>query len=77
MNCQICNATPDLFSAVTGESVCAICKINFVGGLPTTPARIAAVRTALRLADGEYLKQDNAAEARRILGRPPIAQRKY
>lgn len=69
MNCQICNAKPDLFSAVTREPVCAICKIRFVGGLPTTPARVAAVRTALGLAEGEYLKQDNAAEAGRILGR--------
>ena len=44
--CKICN-TPlgeDLFSAVTGEDVCSICKNNHIGGLPTTPALIAAAR---------------------------------
>lgn len=69
MSCQICNAEPDLFAAVTREAVCAICKIRFIGGLPTTPERIADVRTALGLAAGAYLRQDNGAEARRILRR--------
>ena len=69
--CKICN-TPlgkDLFSAVTGEDVCSLCKHNYIGGLPTTPERIAAARKRLGLADGEYLDQDRGAEARRILGR--------
>lgn len=68
MNCQICNAKPDLFSEVTGDRVCAVCKVKFVGGLPSTAERVANVRARLGLAEGEYLKQDNAAEARRILG---------
>jgi len=69
--CGICG-TPskdDLFSAVTGEPVCSLCKINFIGGLPTTPERINKARAALGLADGEYLVQDRGAEAARILGR--------
>lgn len=71
MKCKICGAdnSDDLFAAVTGESVCSICKIKFVGGLPTTDARIAEVRKALSLADGEYLNQDRVSEAKRILGR--------
>jgi len=71
MNCQICN-TPqdkDLFAAVTGEPVCSICKVTYVGGLPSTPARISVVREMLGLKDGEFLKHDRGAEARRILGR--------
>ena len=37
--CGICGtpAKDDLFSAVTGEPVCSLCKINYIGGLPTTP----------------------------------------
>jgi len=69
--CQICG-TPsgdDLFSAVTGEPVCSICKLKFIGGLPTTPGRISDARLKLGLKDGDFLKQDNAAEAARILGR--------
>lgn len=70
MKCKICGTelSNDLFSAVTGEKVCSVCKIYHIGGLPTTEERIAAARLALGLADGEYLKQDNADEARRILG---------
>ena len=38
--CKICGNVGDLFSAVTGEDVCSICKIKFIGGLPTTQERI-------------------------------------
>lgn len=75
MNCQICNAAPDLFSFVTGDAACAICKVRFIGGLPTTPERIAEVRQTLGLAPGAYLEQDRAAEARQILGRPTGVRR--
>ena len=69
--CQICGAVlkDDLFAAVTQEPVCCICKQKFIGGLPTTPGRITAARARLGLKEGEFLIQDNAAEARRILGR--------
>ena len=69
--CHICGkpAADDLFSAVTGEDVCSICKLRFIGGLPTTGERVKEARTRLGLADGDFLSQDNAAEARRILGR--------
>lgn len=69
--CQICN-TPqkdDLFAAVTGEPVCSICKLTYVGGLPSTPDRITAVRQMLGLKDGEFIKHDRGEEARRILDR--------
>jgi hypothetical protein len=69
--CGICG-TPskdDLFSAVTREPVCSLCKINYIGGLPTTPGRISDARLALGLVDGKYLVQDRGAEAARILGR--------
>jgi len=71
MKCGICGkpSNDDLFSYVTGEKVCSICKMKFIGGLPTTEARITEARTRLGLKDGEYLVQDNAAEAARILGR--------
>ena len=70
-NCQICNtpAQDDLFAYVTGEPVCSVCKVSYVGGLPTTPTRIALVREALGLKSGEFLKVDRLAEARRILDR--------
>ena len=69
--CKICGKqlSDDLFSAVTGEPMCTVCKVKYIGGLPTTPARIAEVREKLGLADGELLEQDNAEECRRILGR--------
>jgi hypothetical protein len=69
--CAICGTSlrSDLFASVTGEACCSICKLNYIGGLPTNPVRIKEVRAALGLADGEYLKQDNGAEAARILGR--------
>jgi hypothetical protein len=69
--CAICG-TPskdDLFSAVTQEPVCSLCKINYIGGLPTSAERIKTVRDALNLKDGEYLVQDRGAEAARLLGR--------
>ena len=70
-NCKICGTklANDLFSAVTQEPVCCICKQKFIGGLPTTEAMIAAARIRLDLTPGEYLVQDNATEARAILGR--------
>jgi len=69
--CAICGKPKkdDLFSAVANEPVCSICKIKFIGGLPTTQKRIEAAREQLGLAKGEYLIQDNAVEAARILGR--------
>ena len=69
MKCGICGTSlsDDLFSFVTGEKVCSICKIKFIGGLPTTTDRIDKARKALGLAEGKYLAQDNPSEARRIL----------
>lgn len=68
--CAICGTdlAGDLFSAVTGEKCCSICKIKFIGGMPTSDQRIAAARLAIGLADGEYLQQDRGIEAARILG---------
>lgn len=69
--CEICGLdnSKDLFSAVTGEPVCSICKLKFIGGLPTTKERIATAREKLGLKDGEFLQQDHGQEAERILGR--------
>lgn len=67
-NCKICGAE-DLFSAVTGEGVCSICQYKHLRGAKPTADVIAETRKRLGLADGELLKQDNGAEARRILGR--------
>lgn len=74
--CGICGtpAKDDLFSAVTGEPVCSLCKINYIGGLPTSAERIKTVRAVLNLKDGEYLLQDRGAEAARILGRKRYAE---
>ena len=71
MMCEICGkpTEDDLFSAVTGEPVCSICQVKFIGGLKATPERIEEVRMGLGLEEGEYLSQNNAEEARRILGR--------
>jgi hypothetical protein len=71
MRCAICGTdlSKDLFSFVTQEKCCSICKLKFIGGLPTSDERIAAARSALQLKPGEYLQQDNGAEAARILGR--------
>ena len=68
MNCRICGKS-DLFSEVAQKPVCAICAVKFIGGLPATSERIEKVRALLGLKDGEFLKQDNAKEAKRILGR--------
>lgn len=71
MKCGICGTDlgDDLFSAVTGEKVCSICKVGFIGGLPTTDERINQVRDKLGLQDGEYLDIDRGDAARAILGR--------
>lgn len=68
--CAICgsNLGNDLFASVTGEKCCAICNVKFIGGLPTSDARVALARARLGLADGAYLQQDNGAAAARILG---------
>ncbi len=69
--CAICG-TPlkdDLFASVAQEPVCAICKVKFIGGLPTTPERINTVREQLQLKQGEFLKQDPGEEARKLLGK--------
>jgi len=70
MKCQICGkpSKDDLFSYVTQEPVCSICKLRFIGGLPTSPELISKARTSLGLKDGEFLQQDNAEEAKKILG---------
>ena len=69
--CEICGTdlSNDLFASVTGEKCCAICTVKFIGGLPTTNERISLVRERLGLQPGQFLKQDNGAEASRILGR--------
>lgn len=71
MICAICDNDlgGDLFAAVTGEKCCCICKVKYIGGLPTTSDRIATARERLGLKVGEHLHQDNGAEASRILGR--------
>ena len=66
--CNICG-TEDLYTAVAMEGICSICKIKYIGGLGTTPQLIARTRAKLGLSDGEFLQQDNAQEAKRILGR--------
>ncbi len=68
MSCQICGKS-DLFTDVTGEPACSICTVKFMGGLPQTPQRINEARARLGLKDGEFLAQNNAVEAARILGR--------
>ena len=69
--CEICGTQlkDDLFASVTQEPVCAICKLKYIGGLPTSPARVAQARSSLGLASGVYLIQNNPQEAARILGR--------
>ena len=69
--CEICEflLENDLFATVANEPVCVICKAKFIGGLPTTKDRINQARAKLGLADGEFLRQNNAKEARKILGR--------
>lgn len=69
MRCAICGTelAKDLFAAVTGEKCCSICTVKWIGS-NMGDERIAAVRGALGLKDGEYLQQDNGVEAARILG---------
>jgi hypothetical protein len=69
-HCKICGTdlSKDLFAYVAQKPVCAICTQKYVGG-DFSSERIATVRIALGLSDGEFIKQDNAAEAARILGR--------
>jgi len=69
--CKICGEPQkdDLFSAVTGSNVCSLCQVQFFGGLNATDENINRMRSHLKLADGEYLKQDRQAVARDILGR--------
>lgn len=71
MSCKICDEPTenDLFSAVTGEDVCSLCKLQCIGGLPTTQQRIDDARQRLGLTDGQFLIRDRLADARRILGR--------
>jgi uncharacterized Zn finger protein (UPF0148 family) len=66
--CKVCG-NEDLYSAVTGDGVCAICTMKFFGGIKPNQQSIASVRAKLGVADGEFFKQDCGAEARRILGR--------
>ncbi len=70
-SCGICGepSKNDLFSAVTGEPVCSICKVKFIGGLPTTQPLIFKARERLGLKEGEFLQQNNPEEAARLLGR--------
>uniref|UniRef100_A0A6H1ZBT9 Uncharacterized protein n=1 Tax=viral metagenome TaxID=1070528 RepID=A0A6H1ZBT9_9ZZZZ len=69
--CRICGfpVEDDLFAYVTDEKVCSICKLKYIGGLPTTTERINQARESLGLNAGEFLKQDNPKEAASILGR--------
>jgi hypothetical protein len=69
--CAICGTdlSVDLYATVAQEPVCAVCKINWIGGLPTTQERIDQVRAKLLLRPGEYIQQNNAEQAALILGR--------
>ena len=68
--CAICGSdlSKDLFAYVAQKPTCCICTAKYVGG-DFSQERISKVRQALQLADGQYLVQDSAAEAARILGR--------
>lgn len=68
--CRICGAdlAQDLFAYVAQKPTCCICTANFIGG-DFSPERIENVRMALNLAEGEYLEQDQGAEADKILRR--------
>ncbi len=70
MKCQICGkpSKDDLFSYVTQEPVCSICKLKWIGGSKTTPELISLARAQLGLREGEYLNQDNGSESKKILG---------
>lgn len=66
MKCQICGQS-DLFSVCSDSRTCAVCSLNFTGPNPTEEI-VKKVRSLLKLKENEYLKQDYAAEAARILG---------
>lgn len=68
-NCHICNST-DLYTSVTNEGVCSVCKIKYIGGLPSSQERINAARQRLGLQEGEFLTQNHAEEAAKILRKP-------
>ena len=68
MACELCGAK-DMYTEVTGKPACSICTINYIGHMPGERERIKKIREALNIAPGEFLKQDRAAEAKRILGR--------
>ena len=59
--CQICGVpqADDLFSAVTQEPVCSLCKLVFLGGLPTTSERIDRVRAQLGLEAGSFADEED------------------
>ena len=69
--CEICGKPQedDLFSFVTQGPLCSVCTVKYGGRFGPTKESVKAVREELGLKNGEYLKQDNAEEARRILGR--------
>ena len=69
--CEICGTKleDDLFSYVTREPVCSICRLKYIGGLTPSIQGIKEIRSRLGLKDGEYIEQLNAVEAKRILGR--------
>ena len=69
--CKICGtrSDADLFSAVTGEDVCSLCKLSYIGGLPTTPDRIQGARELLMLKEGEFLQVNRGERVRGMLGR--------
>lgn len=67
-NCKICGAE-DLYSFATGEGVCSVCTMKFFGGGSARQEQIVNVRQRLGLQAGEFFKQDNATEAKKILGR--------
>ncbi|KKM26514.1 hypothetical protein LCGC14_1584030 [marine sediment metagenome] len=71
MKCAICGKPQkdDLFSYVTQQPACSICVIKCGLPSPISKGSIETARDKLGLKEGEYLKQDNGEEARRILNR--------
>lgn len=68
MACELCGEK-DIYTEVTGKPSCSICTVKYVGHLPGERQRIAKIREQLGLNAGEFLKQDRAVEAKKILGR--------
>ena len=64
MACEICGKE-DLFSAVTGEPVCAICTLKF----GVTKETVTRTREQLGLLPGEFITLDHGKEAAAILGK--------